>query len=108
MYKRQQFDYIIINPPYYPKKAQSREEEAWFCGSNFEYFQKLFSTLGNQLKIDSEVYMILSEDCELEKIKEIASEFGFEFNLALETKKWGEANYIFSISKLKRYLNPHK
>jgi release factor glutamine methyltransferase len=93
------FDFIIINPPYYPKEAKNRAEEAWFCGPNFEYFQKLFSSLENYLNENSKVYMILSVDCELERIQEIALEFDFKFNLELETKKWGEANYIFNIEK---------
>ena len=39
------FDYIFINPPYYPKEPLSIEENAWFCGENFEYFMKLFQQL---------------------------------------------------------------
>lgn len=97
--KGKNFDFIVINPPYYPKEAKSRAEEAWFCGSNFEYFQKLFSGLGNHINENTKVYMILSVDCELERIQEIGSKFNFKFNLELETKKWGEANYIFAISK---------
>jgi release factor glutamine methyltransferase len=94
------FDYIIINPPYYPKKAENRAEEAWFCGPNFEYFQKLFDKLEDHLNENSNVFMILSVDCELERIQKIALDNQLSFNLELETKKWGEANYIFSISKV--------
>ena len=32
------FDHIVINPPYYPKKVNNIKEQAWFCGSQFEYF----------------------------------------------------------------------
>ena len=39
------FDYIVINPPYFPKNPKSEKEFAWFCGSDFEYFKKLFSQL---------------------------------------------------------------
>ena len=28
--KNQKFDYIIINPPYYPRKPKNIKEEAWF------------------------------------------------------------------------------
>ena len=95
----EQFDFIIINPPYYPKEAKSRAEEAWFCGPKFEYFHKLFSGLGNHILSSSKVYMILSEDCQLEKIQAIAKQNNFIFKLELQTKKWGEKNYIFSINK---------
>lgn len=95
----QTFDYIIINPPYYPKDPDSRAEEAWFCGANFEYFEKLFSQLGAYFNASSQVFMILSEDCELEQIKSMAKEKQLNFELVFKTKKQGEENYIFSIVK---------
>lgn len=93
------FDFIVINPPYYPKEAKTKAEEAWFCGLDFEYFQKLFFSLESHLIPESKVYMILSEDCELDRIKAIAKDHEFDFKLELQTRKWGEENYIFSISK---------
>lgn len=93
------FDYILINPPYYPKDPVNKAEEAWYCGSNFEYFKKLFGQLGNYFNQDSQVYMILSEDCELEKIKNLAGEKQLSFELVFQTKRQGEENYIFRILK---------
>lgn len=97
--KNQVFDFIVINPPYYPKNPMNTAEQAWYCGANFEYFQRLFMDLNQHLKSDTEVFMILSEDCELERIKNIAQQHGFRFALALKTKKWAEENYIFSIEE---------
>ncbi len=65
---QQQFDFIIINPPYYPKTPETVAEEAWFCGEHFEYFEKLFSTITPWTHKQSEVYMILSEDCDIEQL----------------------------------------
>ncbi|MBL4710023.1 MAG: methyltransferase [Flavobacteriales bacterium] len=96
---QQTFDYIIINPPYYPKAPKNRAEEAWFCGVNFDYFEKLFSQLGDYLDGRSEVYMILSEDCEIEHIKGMADCKQFVFDLELQVKKRGEENYIFRIRR---------
>lgn len=92
------FDVIIINPPYYPKKANNTQEKAWFCGENFEYFNDLFKSLNKVIKKDTEVYMILSEDCELEKIKEIALSNNYSLNIELTQKKFGEQNFIFKIT----------
>ena len=96
----QTFDYIIINPPYYPKTPKSIKEKAWFCGENFEYFEALFFQLPNYITSKSYCYMILSEDCELEKIKAIALKNEIAFELVYENKGLTEKNYIFRLQKL--------
>jgi release factor glutamine methyltransferase len=98
--QNQQYDYIIINPPYYPRKPKNMKEQAWYCGENFEYFEKLFLQLPNHLTRETSCYMILSEDCDLEKIKAIAYENAMAFELVLEKKELVETNYIFRISSL--------
>lgn len=92
------FDCIIINPPYYPKKPKNIKEQAWFCGENFEYFEALFPQLKSYIIATNETYMILSEDCELEKIKAIASKSGIAFSMVVEKKVVGEKNYIFILT----------
>lgn len=93
------YDIILINPPYYPKKPSNIEEQAWFCGEEFEYFQKLF----NQMKVSenkkSKTYMILSEDCEVKKIMSIAKSNDLNYELVFSKKVSGEKNFIFEINK---------
>ncbi len=91
------FEYIIINPPYYPKAPQSDKERAWFCGEDFEYFKKLFAQLPTHIAPNT--WMILSEDCEIEHIKQLAKENGLSFELVLQKSVVKEKNYIFSIQK---------
>lgn len=98
--KNQVFDYIVINPPYYPKRAKNVKEQAWFCGENFEYFEQLFLQLPSFLSPVNNCYMILSQDCELEKIKAIALKNSLAFELVFEKKDLAETNYIFSVSSL--------
>jgi release factor glutamine methyltransferase len=98
--KDQKFDYIVINPPYYPKSPRSDADHAWFCGENFGYFRKLFAQLPLFMANDNQVYMILSQDCEIETIKSMAAKNNIVFVLALEQKKVGETNYIFKLSSL--------
>jgi len=94
------FDYIIINPPYYPKKPKNIKELAWFCGSDFEYFENLFSQLQNQLITNSNCFLILSEDCNIEKINSIAKNNKCNLILIETHKNWLETNYIFKVEKL--------
>lgn len=91
------FDFILINPPYYPKSPGSIAESAWFCGENFQYFERLFAQLD---AVSGEIYMILSEDCALETIKNIALKNGMAFALVSKLKVVGEKNYIFRIVAL--------
>ena len=91
------FDYIFINPPYYPKKPQSMADNAWFCGENFEYFEKLFNQLPDVLAANNETFLILSEECAIDKIKAIALKNAMAFELIQEKKVVAETNYIFRI-----------
>ncbi len=95
---QKEFDYIIINPPYYPKNPSEMKEMAWFCGEDFIYFENLFIQLASFVP-NSTILMILSEDCEIETIKAIASKNKLEFLKVHETKVSFERNFIFSITK---------
>lgn len=95
--QRQNFDYIIINPPYYPKNPKSIKEQAWFCGEDFEYFKKLFQQLSERQ--DETVLMILSQDCDIETIKRIASQNKLQLDVKKERTIIAEQNFIFSINK---------
>jgi release factor glutamine methyltransferase len=95
--KGKRFDFIIINPPYYPKKATSIAENAWFCGENFEYFESLFAQLPGFVVLRNETYMILSEDCDIEKIKAIALKNKMALKSVVVRKVAAEKNYIFRV-----------
>ena len=94
----QSFDYIFINPPYYPKTPKNIKERAWFCGENFEYFKKLFKQL--EQRKDKIVLMILSQDCNIDKIKTIASQHHLQLDIALEHTTFAERNFIYRVNYL--------
>ncbi|MFT7156595.1 MAG: release factor glutamine methyltransferase [Parvicella sp.] len=96
--ENRKFDYIIINPPYYPKQAQNIADTAWYCGESFEYFQQLFSQIGNSLLPDTEAIMILSEDCEVGKIIDIAISERLVCRELYRIRRKGEINIIFKIT----------
>jgi release factor glutamine methyltransferase len=89
------FNYVVIVPPYYPKDPLSYGEMAWYCGKNYEYFEKLFSQLHCIYNEDCTILMVLSEDCDISAIKVKGAKYGFEFSQVLKKKKLGEWNYIF-------------
>lgn len=95
----QKFDCIIVAPPYFFTDPKNDSEHAWFCGKNGEYFYKLFSGLNIYFTTNTSMYMILADNCDLERIQKIAAESHFSFELADTKRIWWEENYIFKISK---------
>lgn len=96
---KQTFDFILINPPYYPKAPSNAQEMAFYCGAEFEYFEKLFSQLGSYFT-NGQVYMILSNDCDIQRISTIAQENKLKLETSYETSKWGEQNIIYEAVRI--------
>ena len=93
------FDFIIINPPYYPKDPKNIKEQAWFCGKDFDYFKQLFSQLPHFISEENKTFIILSEDCDLQRISEIAKENRISLNEVQRITKFGETNFIYSTNR---------
>lgn len=94
------FDVVIINPPYFFEDVKTDNQLAWNCGKNGEYFVKLFSVLQKFIQTESDVYMILADNCEIDKIKNIAKSQQYMFELIVHKKiKW-ETNFIFKIKAI--------
>ncbi len=93
------FDLIIVNPPYFPRDPVREQDMAWNCGENFEYFEKLFGNIAGYTNTDTEVIMILSEDCDLSKINSVAERNNFSMETVLKKRILWEWNYIFRIAK---------
>jgi len=94
------FDYILINPPFYPKSPANFAQMAWYCGENFEYFEDFFQHLHSFYGDQTTVLMLLSEDCNIEKIEHIASKHSFEFLEVHKKKKMSEWSIIYRINKI--------
>ena len=95
------FDYILINPPFYPKKPNDNREAAFFCGEDFQYFEKLFSQLPSFLLPGNQSFMILSDDVEIETIGLIATHHSLRLTEKTSFSKMGEKHTIYRIE-----LNP--
>lgn len=93
----QQFDIIAINPPYYKKDPETNADHAWYCGANGEYFYKLFASLQEYMHYETLVLIILSEDCDINMIKEIAGKYSFALEETFAKKIFWEKNFIYKI-----------
>lgn len=93
------FDFIFINPPYYPKSPDNDKEHAWYCGDEFQYFERLFADLPKVTLSTSKIYMVLSDGCDLDQIILIANKYRFQFHLRLEKQFLMEKNFIYQIQR---------
>lgn len=91
------FDFICINPPYFPKDPKSDAEKAWYCGADFQYFKVLFKQIPVFLSPNTKAYMILSEDCDFEQIFYIAEAERLDLKEEWSAENRIEKNQIFSI-----------
>lgn len=94
----EQFDLILINPPYYPRNPTNEEEKAWFCEEDFEYFKKLAKQLKAHLTADGFALIILSEDCEIRTIKQLFKDSETSIGEVLSATKYGEQNFIYQLN----------
>lgn len=93
----QTFDYLAINPPYFFKPTSDNSSKAWNCGQEGEYFEKFFSQLPQYCGKESQVYMVLADNCDIIRLEAIAQKHGFIMNLIVRKKIWWETNFIFKI-----------
>lgn len=98
--EKQQFDIIVINPPYYKNDPKTYKDYAWFCGKDGAYFRCLFESLDNYIHNASQVLMILSEDCDLEMISALAVKNNFTMDCIFRKKNIMEENMIFKIEQM--------
>lgn len=94
----QSFDVIAINPPYYKKQPQTMADFAWYCGENGEYFEQLFAGLGKYIHENSIVLMVLSEECDIKLISEIAFGRNFHMQKKITKRSAWEYLYIYQVS----------
>lgn len=99
------FDYIIVNPPYFKKDALAEHEYAWYCGRNGEYFEKFFSQLDKYTSTDTKVLMVLSEECDIDMIKQFAQGNNVEMEVVMAKKVYWEMNYIYQLHKAPNSVN---
>ena len=92
------FDWIVINPPYYPRKPEGEQDLAWYCGENFEYFRKLFVSLKDYMHPAGKVIMVLTKGADVDSIKNIAKECNFDLELLRENAVFfDEKDFLFRI-----------
>lgn len=90
-----EFDVIAVNPPYYRKNPDAQESYAWNAGENLEFFRRFFKDASRYVHGNSELIMVLSDECDLKAIREIAELHGWTQELMKKKANLLETIYIF-------------
>jgi release factor glutamine methyltransferase len=94
------FDWIVVNPPYYPSQPIKDEDYAWYCGAGHDYFVRFFEGVRPFVTDHTRMIMVLSEVCDLPAITSIASNAGFKMEKVAEKSVWVDGkNYLFQIKR---------
>lgn len=93
----EEFDIIIVNPPFFEGQAKEDSSYAWYCGPDFYFFTTFFQELPAFTTSHSKVWMILSEVCDLTPIKEIAAKHQYNMPLIYQETRLFEEFLIFEI-----------
>lgn len=91
------FDLILINPPFFRGEVTSPSQHAWYCGKDLDFFSSLFKGIKPHLHSSTEVYLILSQDAEIDEIRKLADENKYHFELVSQKKNFFETNYVFKV-----------
>jgi release factor glutamine methyltransferase len=94
----QQFDYIVVNPPYYKKEIVTEPDYAWYAGDQLQYFQKLFSQIKSYMNSTSHTFMILISDCDIEEIQKLAGANKIEMKIVFTKKNLLETAFIYRLN----------
>jgi release factor glutamine methyltransferase len=90
------FDWVVVNPPYYPADPKRPAEYAWYCGKNHAYFERFFSEVKNYTNSGSKILMVLSDVCDLQAIFSIGEKHGVKFEKITEKDVWTDGkNYLY-------------
>ncbi len=96
----EKFDWVFVNPPYYPREPIREEDFAWYCGTQHEYFVRFFSHLPGFITMETTAVMVLSDVCDLATIIKIGKQHQFEFIQLAEEDIWLDGkNYVFQIKQ---------
>ena len=92
------FDIVFINPPYFPRDAESEEDIAWFCGPSFEYYENLFEQMKSRQLEKELTLMVLSDQCDIGKIEALAIDKNLTMEKVFSKEHLYESILIYRIS----------
>lgn len=91
------YDLILVNPPFFEGSPSHEAGYAWYCGTGFDYFRRFFATLPAFTHSQTDIRMVLSEVCELDKISGIGQDYGVKMTVAAVYPRCWEKFLIYEL-----------
>ncbi|HTK83303.1 MAG TPA: hypothetical protein VL633_13535 [Bacteroidota bacterium] len=94
----EEYDLIIVNPPFYKGDARDVAAHAWYSGSDPQYFRKLAPQARLHLGRHGKMIFVVSSEMDIEGATSIFRESQFEVSRICSRKVLFEIFYILQIS----------
>lgn len=96
--QEKQFDYILVNPPFYKGTPKTKDGFAFYAGERLEYFTDFFSQVNRYIHQGCKVYMILSDNAPVDTIKKMALDADLQLIVVFEKIEKSETLVIFNVT----------
>jgi release factor glutamine methyltransferase len=92
------FDVILSNPPFFPDEPRDIADRAWNAGPDYRDIAAFFDQARERLTPNGSIYLLLSSDCDLNKIGALIKDAGFGARLVDQRSILFESFDIYELS----------
>jgi release factor glutamine methyltransferase len=92
------FDVILSNPPFFPDEPRDIADRAWNAGPDYRDIAAFFDQARERLTPNGSIYLLLSSDCDLNRIGALIKDAGFGARLADQRSILFESFDIYELS----------
>lgn len=90
------FDYVFMNPPFYPGEPKDPADHAWRSGKEFDFLRRLARLSVDHLTPSGQIVYVLSSDADVEHISALLRAQGFSIRVLCTRRLLFETLTIFS------------
>ncbi|HUF44698.1 MAG TPA: HemK2/MTQ2 family protein methyltransferase [Aestuariivirgaceae bacterium] len=100
------FDVILSNPPFFPDEPRDIADRAWNAGPDYRDIAAFFDQARERLTPNGSMYLLLSSDCDLNKIGALIEDAGFNVRLVEQRSIFFESFDIYELSTRMAHDDP--
>ncbi|MBI4548704.1 MAG: methyltransferase [Ignavibacteriae bacterium] len=96
----EKYDYVFLNPPFYPKEAQNLLEMGWKSGENYSLIKEFVYQAFKYLKPQGKIIFILTSDVDIVKILKIFEAERFTTRCVSTKQNFFEKFFIYEALRI--------